>query len=102
MADTQVLLNGVPIPIFYTSYGQINCQIPTDAPTGTATLQVKRTDGQASNLVTVTIGPRAPRLLRFNLGDYGAIVNARDGSYPVARGRHPRRRTLIRPAPAIR
>jgi uncharacterized protein (TIGR03437 family) len=89
VADTQVLLNGVPIPIFYSSYGQINCQIPTDAPTGTATLQVKRTDGQAGNLVTVPIGPRAPRLLRFNLGDFGAIVNARDGSYPLPVGAIP-------------
>ena len=89
VADTQVLLNGVPIPIFYSSYGQINCQIPTDAPTGTATLQVKRTDGQAGNLVTVGIGPRAPCLLRFNLGDFGAIVNARYG-LSLARWRHPR------------
>ncbi len=89
VADTQVLLNGLPIPIFYSSYGQINCQIPTDAPTGTATLQVKRTDGQAGNLVTVPIGPRAPRLLRFNLGDFGAIVNGRDGSYPLPVGAIP-------------
>jgi uncharacterized protein (TIGR03437 family) len=89
VADTQVLLNGVAIPIFYSSYGQINCQIPTDAPTGTALLQVKRTDGQAGNLVTVNIGPRAPRLLRFNLGDFGAIVNARDGSYPLPVGAIP-------------
>jgi uncharacterized protein (TIGR03437 family) len=89
VADTQVLLNGVPIPIFYSSYGQINCQIPTDAPTGTAILQVKRTDGQAGNQVTVGIGPRAPRLLRFNLGDFGAIVNARDGSYPLPVGAIP-------------
>jgi uncharacterized protein (TIGR03437 family) len=89
VADTQVLLNGVPIPIFYTSYGQINCQIPTDAAAGVATLQVKRTDGQASNLVTVTIGARAPRLLRFNIADYGAIVNAQDGSYPLPVGAIP-------------
>lgn len=89
VSDTQVLLNGVPIPIFYTSYGQINCQIPTDAATGTATVQVKRTDGQASNLVTVEIGARAPRLLRFNIGDYGAIVNGQDGSFPMPTGSIP-------------
>ena len=89
VADTQVLLNGVPIPLYYTSYGQINCQIPTDAPTGTATVQVKRTDGQASNLVSVEIGARAPRLLRFNIGDYGAIVNGQDGSYPLPAGAIP-------------
>jgi uncharacterized protein (TIGR03437 family) len=86
VSDTQVLLNGVPIPIFYASYGQINCQIPTDAPVGTSLLQVKRTDGQVSNMVSVNIAARAPRLLRFNIGDYGAIVNGVDGSYPVPTG----------------
>ncbi|MEO8595196.1 MAG: IPT/TIG domain-containing protein [Candidatus Solibacter sp.] len=89
VSDTQVLLNGVPIPVFYTSYGQINCQIPTDAPVGTALLQVKRTDGQTSNTVSVEINARAPRLLRFNIKDYGAIVNAQDGSYPVPTGAIP-------------
>ena len=39
--------------------------------------------------MTVTIGARAPRLLRFNLGDFGAIVNARDGSYPLPVGAIP-------------
>jgi len=89
VSDTQVLLNGVPIPIYYAAYGQINCQIPTDAPVGTAFLQVKRTDGQVSNTVSVAITARAPRLLRFNVGDYGAIVNAADGSYPLPAGAIP-------------
>ena len=87
VADTQVLLNGVPIPLFYTSYGQINCQIPTDAPSGTSTLQVKRTDGQASNLVSVDIASRAPRLL-VGLGLYGVITNL-DGSRPMPDGSWP-------------
>ena len=88
VADTQVLLNGVPIPIFYTSYGQINCQIPTDAPVGISTLQVKRTDGQASNLVSVTIARRAPRLLLGGVELYGAITNL-DGSRPMPEGSFP-------------
>ncbi|MEO8372638.1 MAG: hypothetical protein ABI806_25860, partial [Candidatus Solibacter sp.] len=76
-------------PIYYASYGQINCQIPTDAAVGTSLLQVKRTDGQVSNTVSVTISARAPRLLRFNVGEYGAIVNAADGSYPLPNGAIP-------------
>ena len=88
VADTQVLLNGVPIPLFYTSYGQINCQIPTDAPTGLSMLQVKRTDGKASNLVSVTIAARAPRLLLGGVGLYGAITNL-DGSRPMPEGSFP-------------
>jgi len=89
VSDTQVLMNGVPIPIFYTSYGQINCQIPTNAPVGTSLLQVRRSDGQISNTVSVEIVARAPRLLRFNIGDYGAIVNGQDGSYPLPSGAIP-------------
>jgi uncharacterized protein (TIGR03437 family) len=89
VSDTQVLLNGTAIPIFYTSYGQINCQIPTDAPVSTSILQVKRTDGQISNQVSVNIVSKAPRLLRFNVGEYGAVVNGLDGSYPLPAGAMP-------------
>jgi uncharacterized protein (TIGR03437 family) len=88
VADTQVLLNGGPIPLFFTSYGQINCQIPTDAPIGTSTLQVKRTDGQVSNLVTVDIAPRAPRLLLGGVGLYGTVTN-QDLSRPMPDGSFP-------------
>jgi len=79
----------VPIPIYYASYGQINCQIPTNATVGTSLLQVKRTDGQVSNTVSVEIAARGPRLLRFNVGEFGAIVNAADGSYPLPSGAIP-------------
>jgi uncharacterized protein (TIGR03437 family) len=88
VSDTQVLLNGVPIPLYFTSYGQINCQIPTDAPTGTSTIQVKRTDGQASNLVSVEIVSRAPRILLGGVGLYGVITNL-DGSRPMPDGSWP-------------
>ncbi len=89
VSDTQVLLNGVPIPIYYASYGQINCQIPTDAPVGTSFLQVKRTDGQVSNTVSVTVAARAPRLLRIGVGDYGAIVNSKDNTIAMPSGAIP-------------
>ena len=88
VSDTQVLLNGVPIPIYYASYGQINCQIPTNATVGTSLLQVKRTDGQISNTVSVTIVARAPRLLRIGVGDYGAITFP-DASLPLPNGAIP-------------
>jgi uncharacterized protein (TIGR03437 family) len=87
LADTQVLFNGQALPLFYTSYGQINCQIPTDAPLGTSLVQVKRQDGQVSNLVSVDIALRAPRLL-LGLGEYGAITNT-DYSRPMPEGSFP-------------
>jgi uncharacterized protein (TIGR03437 family) len=67
-------VNGTPAPIFYTLYGQIAFQVPTDTPTGAATIQVQRTDGTISNMVTVGMGSRAPRLLLLSAG-FGAIVN---------------------------
>ena len=87
LTDTQVLFNGQALPLFYTSDGQINCQIPTDAPLGTSLVQVKRQDGQASNLVSVDIALRAPRLLP-GLGEYGAITN-QDYSRPMPAGSFP-------------
>ena len=74
VADTSVLVNGVAAPIFYTLYGQIAFQVPTNTATGTALVQVKRTDGTISNRASVKVAPRAPRLLLL-YGSYGAIVN---------------------------
>ena len=60
---TAVLVNGTACPLFYTSYGQIAFQLPYDVSPGTALIQVKRDDGAVSNLASITIAPRAPRLL---------------------------------------
>jgi uncharacterized protein (TIGR03437 family) len=88
LSDTQVLFNGQPLPLYYTSYGQINCQIPSDAPIGTSLVQVKRQDGQVSNLVSVEIAPLAPRILLGGVGLYGAITN-QDFSRPMPEGSFP-------------
>ena len=81
---TQVFVNGEAAPLYFASYSQINFQIPTDIPTGTATVQVKRGDGTASNLASVQIASRAPRVLTLD-GTYGAIVN-QDFSLPLPTG----------------
>jgi uncharacterized protein (TIGR03437 family) len=65
-----VLVNGTAVPLFYTAYGQIAFQLPYDVPTGTAIVQVKRDDGSLSNLASITVAPRAPRLLVTVNGDY--------------------------------
>jgi uncharacterized protein (TIGR03437 family) len=80
LGGTSVLVNGNPVPLFYTSQVQIAFQMPVDTPLGTALVQVKRDDGQASNTVSVDVAPRAPRLL--------AVVN-QDGSINTADGTHP-------------
>jgi uncharacterized protein (TIGR03437 family) len=87
ISDTQVLFNNQALPLFYTSYGQINCQIPVDAPMGTSLVQVKRQDGQVSNIVSVDIAARAPRIL-VGPAQYGVITNL-DYSRPMPAGSWP-------------
>jgi uncharacterized protein (TIGR03437 family) len=87
LSDTQVLFNGQPLPLYYTLYGQIACQIPSDAPIGTSLVQVKRQDGQVSNQVSVDIAARAPRIL-VGPSTYGVITN-QDGSRPMPNGAWP-------------
>ena len=76
LADTSVLVNGTAAPLFYTSYGQIAFQLPSSTATGTALVQVKRTDGSLSNSVSVNVVARAPKVLQLFGGPWGAIVNA--------------------------
>jgi uncharacterized protein (TIGR03437 family) len=79
---TQVLVNGFPAPLYYTSYGQLAFQMPFGlTPTKDVSVQVVR-DGQAGNTVSVKIATRAPRVLLVGVGTYGAIVN-QDGSLPM-------------------
>jgi uncharacterized protein (TIGR03437 family) len=87
IGTTQVLINGTAAPLFYASYGQINLQVPVNTPTGIAQVQVVR-DGQSSNIVSLPIADRAPRLLQIGVGTYGAIING-DGSIPMPSGSFP-------------
>lgn len=84
LGGVQVTVNGEPAPLYYVSYFQVNFQIPADIPAGTAVVELKRGDGSASNLSSIEVVPRAPRLLLLD-GTYGAIVN-QDFSLPMPSG----------------
>jgi uncharacterized protein (TIGR03437 family) len=82
LANTQVLVNGVPAPLFYVSPGQINFQIPYSL-TGTQTNTVQVVSGSTmGNSRSIGVSASLPRLLTKSAG-YGAIVNAADGSLVV-------------------
>lgn len=81
LGGVQVLLNEQPVPLFYTSYGQINFQVPYNAQPGPARVRVVR-DGTSGNQISVEITSRAPRLLRLGIGNYGIVVN-QDGTFPI-------------------
>ena len=60
LSGTQVLVDGVPAPLFFVSQNQINFQVPFEATLeGTAQLAVSADTG-ASSAVAVTLAPYAP------------------------------------------
>ena len=84
LGGTSVTVNGEAVPLYFSSYGQINFQIPTDIAAGTALVQVSTAPNPmtpsvvAGNTVSVNVVNRAPRLLLLSDG-YGAIEDASGG-----------------------
>ncbi len=80
LGGASVTVNGEAAPLYFSSYGQINFQMPTDTATGTALVQVQSST-QTSNTVSVQVAARAPRLLvLYGTGGFGAIVDASQGN----------------------
>jgi uncharacterized protein (TIGR03437 family) len=77
-AGVQVLINGQPVPVQYVSAGQINIQIPYDAPTGDVTLAVVR-NGTQGNQVSIHIDPIKPVVLPFPGTNYALAQTATGG-----------------------
>lgn len=73
LGGVKVLVNGIEAPLFYSSDGQINFQMPFEVPAGEARVQVVR-DGTPGNTVTVEVAGKSPRILTF-LGNYAIAVN---------------------------
>jgi len=83
LGGVQVLVNGTPAPLYFASPGQVNFQLPYEAPVGqTATIQVV-SNGTAGNLRPLSVSAIVPRELVWPAsvisGGYGIIVN-QDGS----------------------
>jgi len=75
-----VKFNGVAAPLYYTSSGQINAQVPFTVPAGTATVQVSRgTATSASQTVSVALASPGIFIVDPAAGT-GAIVHAADGT----------------------
>lgn len=78
--NVQITVNGTPAPLYFTSAGQIDFEVPFGTPPGTAIVQVID-NNQPGNSVSVTIAERAPKILVFG-GGTPIIVNYSDGSIP--------------------
>lgn len=77
LGNTRVLVNGQAAPLYYSSYGQVNFQMPFETPVGEALVRVER-EGQAGNTISVQVASRGPRILQF--GEYGVIQNYSRGN----------------------
>lgn len=80
---TEVLVNNIPAPLYFISNGQIDFEVPFEVGPGATTIQVVR-NGQAGNLIAVSIAAHAPRFLLLNGGPY-AVLNTPD-SPPLLTG----------------
>ena len=97
LADTQALVNGSPIPLYYVSPGQINVQLPSALPGGgTADLQlVRQSTGQVYAGTELQLASADPGIFTANGtgGGPAVAVNFVDGSLnsssnPVTRGQY--------------
>jgi uncharacterized protein (TIGR03437 family) len=87
LGTVQVLVNGVPAPLYFVSPTQVNFQLPYEASTGQVTTVQVVSNGTPGNTRPVNVTASVPRVLiwqaSFIAGSYGIVVNNQDGSLVV-------------------
>jgi uncharacterized protein (TIGR03437 family) len=81
LGGVRVLVNGTAAPLYFTSPGQINFQVPFETTGGSAVVQVER-NGVVGNRASVNVVVNAGRILVWPGLRHGIIVNA-DGTLPL-------------------
>ncbi len=74
LADTQVLVNGFPAPLFFVSSRQINFLVPVDLSGSSAEIVVV-SGGIRGAAKSVRVAPETPGIFTVPPGGQGAIVN---------------------------
>jgi uncharacterized protein (TIGR03437 family) len=77
LANTQLLVDGKPVPLLFVGNGQINAQMPFEAAVGRPVSITVTNSGQAGNAVGLSVQQTGPGL--FTTGGR-AIVQNSDGS----------------------
>ena len=84
MAGTQVLVNGNPVPLLYTTPSQLGIQLPVDLGAGMVSVQVL-TGGRLSASRAVPIAPVAPGIFTQTADGRGpGVITHADGSLVTA------------------
>ncbi|HJT89206.1 MAG TPA: hypothetical protein VJ732_15165 [Bryobacteraceae bacterium] len=89
LSGVQVLMNGVPAPLYFVSPGQISALVPYEATDGTGYMRVQViNNGVKSNVVTVYADTTAPGVFTLPPGGsgLGAILHA---DYTVVSDQNP-------------
>jgi uncharacterized protein (TIGR03437 family) len=77
LGGTCVTLNGNPLPLFLTSAGQINAQIPPELPVGRYPVVVRSIDNKAASTAQqITVAKYAPSVFADPETKYAAIYHA--------------------------
>lgn len=80
MSGAQVIVNGIPVPIFYAAPTQLGVQIPTDLPGTSASIRVT-VGGQTSESRTISLDPFSPGIFTVSQDGKGAgAITHSDGS----------------------
>ena len=77
LAGAELLINGIPAPLFYASPSQLNAQLPYEVPTGTATAVVML-GNNASAPIRIIVQQAAPAI--FTIGPNQAAALNSDGA----------------------
>ena len=80
--SARVSVNGIDAPFFFASQGQLNIQVPFELSPGGARIDVSR-DGVTGNSISAPVFERSPGIFRIGVENYGAIVNASQGNFPL-------------------
>ena len=78
LGDARVFVNDRPAPVYYSSYNQVNFQIPYDVTPGTVIMRIDR-GSTRGNAISARVVPAAPKLIRIQLRAAGvAMPESRD------------------------
>jgi len=84
---TQVLMNGIPMPLFFVSAGQINAQVPWNISGSSVSTQAS-VNSALSNTITAAIAPAAPAVFTTSQSGsgQGAVLISSIGELAAASG----------------
>jgi uncharacterized protein (TIGR03437 family) len=88
LAETQLFVDGVPVPLFYVSPSQINFQVPFGIASNNALIQVVSSSG-ASPSVAAPVAPIQPGLFFAPSTGIGAMTFPADSSNAAQRAARP-------------